>query len=163
MNLGLAVGFLAAFAACRRLVKGGVVWCGTPCSQWVWLSRGSTGRCRIRPRGDKRVRSVRSTNRLVRRLCFLWLGYNHPIVFSFTSNSWYDLLPNVNWHKSGECFGDSYLWLRLEYCRKKGIFWIIEQPASSLLPLYKPLEVSFVVATSFSCVWNLDVIALPPP
>lgn len=30
--------------------------------------------------------------------------------------------------------------LRLEYCRKKGISWIIEQPSSSLLPLYKPLE-----------------------
>eukprot|EP00435_Cladocopium_sp_Y103_P039303 s1575_g10.t1 len=28
----------------------------------------------------------------------------------------------------------------LEYCRKKGIRWIIEQPHSSLLPLYKPLE-----------------------
>lgn len=32
------------------------------------------------------------------------------------------------------------LQLRLEYLRKKKVTWIIEQPSSSLLPLYKPLQ-----------------------
>ena len=30
--------------------------------------------------------------------------------------------------------------LRLEYLRAKGVHWCIEQPSSSLLPLYGPLE-----------------------
>ena len=30
--------------------------------------------------------------------------------------------------------------LRLEYLFRKGLTWTIEQPSSSLLPLYKPLE-----------------------
>lgn len=29
---------------------------------------------------------------------------------------------------------------RIEYCRQKGIHWIVEQPSSSLLPFYKPFE-----------------------
>ena len=74
MDLASAVGFLVAFQACRRLVRNGLLYLGTPCSQWIWLSRGSTGRCRLRPGGDKKIPSVRATNRLVRRLCFLFLG-----------------------------------------------------------------------------------------
>lgn len=30
---------------------------------------------------------------------------------------------------------------RIEYCRRKGSHWIVEQPSSSLLPFYKPFEV----------------------
>lgn len=165
MDLASAVGFLVAFQACRRLVRNGLLYLGTPCSQWIWLSRGSTGRCRLRPGGDKKIPSVRATNRLVRRLCFLFLGKElqlNPItqfggIMIFVLHSHCPSLDNK------ECSGVFYWnifyiqkWmvslgayklksglnfeLRLEYCRKKGIHWMIEQPASSLLPLYKPLE-----------------------
>lgn len=56
------------------MVVGGLAWLGVPCAQWIWLSRGSTGRCLVRPRGRKSLRSVRRANRLVRRLCYLFLG-----------------------------------------------------------------------------------------
>lgn len=94
-----SVGFLSALQSLRRVIQGGLLWLGIPCSSWIWLARSTTRRCRIRPKGSKKFQKVRKHNRLVRRLCFM-----------------------------------------LEYCRKKGIRWIIEQPHSSLLPLYKPLE-----------------------
>ena len=37
-----------------RLTRGGLLWIGVPCSSWIWLSRGSTRRCHLRPRGRKR-------------------------------------------------------------------------------------------------------------
>ncbi len=45
-----------------------------------------------------------------------------------------DIPKPVNIYASAECPP------RLEYCRSKNIFWCIEQPSSSLLPMYKPLE-----------------------
>ena len=36
----------------RTLRKGCLWWCGPPCSTWVFLSRGSTGRSFTRARGD---------------------------------------------------------------------------------------------------------------
>ena len=35
--------------------------------------------------------------------------------------------------------------LRLEYLRKKNVTWAVEQPSSSLLPLYKPIKAGFGV------------------
>ncbi len=74
MDLGIALGLLSAFQACRRLIKGSLLWLGCPCSSWVWVSRGSTRRCRLRPAGDTKVRSVKQASRLVRRLCYLLLA-----------------------------------------------------------------------------------------
>ena len=51
-----------------------MAWLGVPCAQWIFLSRGSTGRSRVRPRGKKLLKNVAKTNRLVRRLCYLFLG-----------------------------------------------------------------------------------------
>ena len=73
MDLLKGIGLVAALAACRRLIKGATLWLGCPCSQWVWISRGSTRRNRLRPSGSKRIASVKAANRLVRRLCYLWL------------------------------------------------------------------------------------------
>ena len=71
MDIGTAVGFLATYEAVRRLIKGGLLWLGAPCASWIWMSRGSTKRCRIRPGGSRKVMSVKRMNRLVRRLCYL--------------------------------------------------------------------------------------------
>ena len=92
LDLLSAIGLLAAFQAARRLVKGGCVWLGLPCSSFVWMSRGSTFRCRIRPRGNKKVSSVRRANRLVRRVCYLLLvNHDHQKSTSLQlcSNSYY--------------------------------------------------------------------------
>ena len=74
MNLLTAIGLLSAFQAVRRLIIGGTLWCGIPCNSWVWVSRGSTLRSRLRPGGAKRrYKGVRKMNRLVRRVCYLLL------------------------------------------------------------------------------------------
>lgn len=123
-------GFLSSFQACRRLVQGGFLWIGIPCASWIWLSRGSTFRCRLRPSGSRRVRKVKLNNRLVRRVLYMFLGgvfYQVACLNSLCS----------------DCRNRSNLeqaFLRLEYLQKKDVQWCIEQPTSSLLPLYKPFK-----------------------
>lgn len=98
-DLSTSTGLLSTFQAIRRVIAGGFLWLGIPCSSFIWLSRGSTFRSSLRPRGKKRLRKVRETNRMVRRLLYV-----------------------------------------MEYAHTKGIEWCIEQPSSSLLPLYRPFE-----------------------
>lgn len=72
----------------RSLRSGSIWWIGIPCSSWIWLSRGSTGRTFTRPRGlvvkfsgfdlagERTFKSVKDANRLVRRAVYLFLGCN---------------------------------------------------------------------------------------
>ena len=76
------------FLFCYRascLQAGAHVIGGPPCSSWVWLSRGSTKRCRLRPQGSKLHAGVKRSNKLARRLLYLKL-------VSTNSNAW--------WHPS---------------------------------------------------------------
>lgn len=156
-----AVGWLAAMQACRRMVAGSLVWLGIPCSSWIWISRGSTFRCRVRPRGSRRISKVKRANKLIRRVCFMFLGLDLASVVEL-----FPINPNVTIYilhvlNSGvviwkpefvlyvfTMFSYSKIWYgipllpspRLEYLHTKGVGWAIEQPASSLLPLYRPLE-----------------------
>lgn len=68
------IGFVLAIQALRRVVEYGTVWLGVPCSSWVWLSRATTRRCKLRPRGNKKYQQVKLANKLVRRVCYLLLG-----------------------------------------------------------------------------------------
>ena len=77
LDLHSGVGFLTAFQALRRVVATGLLWLGLPCCSYVWLSRATTRRCRLRPRGSKKFRKVRQANRLVRRVCYLLLDRFH--------------------------------------------------------------------------------------
>ena len=77
MDLHSGMGFLTAFQALRRVVMGGLIWLGLPCCSYIWLSRGTTRRCRLRPRGCKKLRKVRMANRLVRRVCYMLPGRFH--------------------------------------------------------------------------------------
>ena len=52
----------------------GHLWIGCPCSSWIWVSRSSTRRCRLRPKGSKKFKGVRKANCLARRFCFAPLG-----------------------------------------------------------------------------------------
>ena len=75
MDLQSSTGLLGAIQAARRIVRGGLLWIGIPCASWVWMSRGSTKRSQLNPRGGKgRFKNVRATNRLVRRVCHLFLA-----------------------------------------------------------------------------------------
>lgn len=148
MDLGLTLGLLSAFQACRRLIVGGLLWLGCPCSSWVWVSRGSTRRCRLRPKGDTKVRSVKQANRLVRRLCYLLLAcleYTNWKTEFLISKPWFCfVIGSCPWKCICRNF-PSWIHPRLEYVKKKKVYWCLEQPASSLLPLYGPLEVGFQV------------------
>lgn len=99
MDLLTTCGFLAALQGVRALRKGCLWWVAPPCSTWIYLARGSTGRTFTRPRGSKRYRNVRRANRLIRRMIYL-----------------------------------------CEYCHKKGLHYCIENPMSSLLWTYRPME-----------------------
>ena len=71
----MSIGFLTALQAVRKLIQQGLLWIGMPCSSWIWMSRGTTRRCGLRPRRSKKIRCVRSHNRLVRRVCYLFLAF----------------------------------------------------------------------------------------
>ena len=63
-----------AFLEVRSLKEGCLWWVGVPCSTFVWVSRGSTGRSITRPGGKRHYKEVARANRLVRRICYLQLG-----------------------------------------------------------------------------------------
>ena len=149
-DLLTSMGLFIAFHSMRHLIRGATVWLGAPCASWIWMSRGSTRRCSIRPKGSKRLRTVRRMNKLVRRLCFLLLvsitlclgglacfkdlqGSN--VSGSFLASKTVDV-KDLKCHGYNLCLSSP----RLEYAKKKGVFWIIEQPGSSLLPYYRPLQ-----------------------
>lgn len=64
-------GFLIALQGLRHMAKHGLAWFAPPCSSWIWLSRGSTFRSGLNPRGALRFRKVREANRIARRLIYL--------------------------------------------------------------------------------------------
>jgi hypothetical protein len=56
-----------------RLKIGGLLWGGVPCSSWVFLNRGTSGRSRDKPLGNDWQASVRSSNLIVTRFVLLCL------------------------------------------------------------------------------------------
>ena len=77
------VGFMVTLACIRRLRTGGHLWAGAPCSSFVWMSRGSTKRCRLRVRGARALSSVKKANRFLRRLCMGSLGCMESYCYQF--------------------------------------------------------------------------------
>ena len=70
-DLLTAIGIVLCAASSKEAHQRWLHVDGAPCASWVWVSQGSTRRCRIRPRGNKSLKNVRRMNKLVRRLCFL--------------------------------------------------------------------------------------------
>ena len=51
-DLQSPLGFIVALVWILRVrIDDGIIWLGTMCSSWIWLSRGSTRRTRQKPRG----------------------------------------------------------------------------------------------------------------
>ena len=57
----------SALMLVRRLRADALLFCGPPCSTWVWMSRGSTLRSTVTPLGDTTLPCVASANKLVAR------------------------------------------------------------------------------------------------
>lgn len=98
-NLLMSIGFLTALQAVRKLIKQGLLWVGMPCSSWIWMSRGTSRRCALRPRGSKKMRFVRSSNRLVRRVCYLFLDFIYIYIYDVVKSRAYAW----SWSLSGTC------------------------------------------------------------
>ena len=73
-DLMSGIGFMILLNLARRLRPHSLLWLGVPCSTWIWVSRGSTKRCRLKVRGSKHAPSVRTANRMIRRLAYVLLG-----------------------------------------------------------------------------------------
>lgn len=71
LDVESGVGFMSALQGLRSLAVGGLCWLAVPCSSWVFMSRGTTGRSRLTVRGRRRYQKVRSANRIARRTCYL--------------------------------------------------------------------------------------------
>lgn len=91
-NFMRPAGFLALVATVMCMHKGAVLWLGTPCSTWVWMSRWSTGRSATCIIGNVSSAYIRAQNALISRVCYI-------IVLAM----------------------------------KRGVYWIIEQPMSSIM------------------------------
>ena len=69
------LGFLTCLSAVMHIKRHGFLFLAPPCSTWVWMSHGSTGRRRNNAMGDPHNNYVKSQNRLVSRLChIIWLA-----------------------------------------------------------------------------------------
>ncbi len=92
-----SVGFLCALKLLARVRPGGLLWSAPPCSSWVYMSRGSTGR-------HERVAG------------------------------WYDTRPLVATQNALAARVASLCSL----ASARGVWWIVEQPSSSLMFEYCP-------------------------
>ena len=90
-NFMRPAGFIAMVATVMRMHRGAVLWLGTPCSTWVWMSRHSTGR-NLDIMGNTDSAYICAQNALISRVCYI-----------------------------------------LVLCMKRGVYWIIEQPESSIM------------------------------
>ncbi len=64
------LGMLAAIRIACSIKPGGLLWLAPPCSTWVWLTRGSTGRS-LTALGDFTLPAVIEQNALVERVMLL--------------------------------------------------------------------------------------------
>lgn len=172
-NLGSGIGLLIALQAIRRVIKGGAVWLAAPCSQWVWLSRGSTYRCRLRVGGDKRLPKVKLANRLVRRLCYLSLAcvskaylrntrhqffifaglfemFARKILKLYLWNFWYVLLLTTWGWNIPQRRGHSGFWSsRLHHCYRftdprGGVYWLKDLCCSQVCDGHGSSQVQYI-------------------
>jgi hypothetical protein len=92
MDILTAVGFLTCLNMVRKLKPLGLAWFAPPCSSWILISRGKTGRNKLRPKGRTNRLANKRQNTLVSRVCCI-----------------------------------------LEYLSKRSVYWVVEQPTSSVM------------------------------
>ena len=70
-DMATIAGWLRALMFILRLKVGALLWCGTPCSSWTFLNRGTSGRNAERPMGNTVVESVKHANTIVSKTVLL--------------------------------------------------------------------------------------------
>lgn len=82
MDMNSSMGLATAVDCLCRVHKQGLVWAAPPCSSWVFLSVGTTGRSKERPLGREENEKVRWNNVLVHKLaCLLEIATAFGIFF----------------------------------------------------------------------------------
>lgn len=122
-NFMKPVGFVALVATVMAMHKGAVLWLGTPCSTWVWMSRHSTGRGET-ILGNCTSAYIRAQNALIGRVCYI-----------------------------------------LVLAMKRGVYWIIEQPQSSIMwkhpmmaRVLQRFEALITTVTADMGAWSLETL-----
>ena len=139
----------------RRLVQGGLYWIAPPCNTWVWLSRSTTGRSRTRVRGkfslpfefqSCQTCYYNDTNSKRVAFCMRQEGLQEKQKSKPTCSP--NALPAARLQAcvgkivhTDRCCCPRCRLLRCEYCFRRGSYYAIENPTSSLLWCYEPLEV----------------------
>ena len=93
-------GYLQAIQRTLRVCTKGLLWLGTPCRSFVWVSRSRHKRSRANPFGDSKHRFVECGNSLTARSVILCLIALVRGVLFFTeqpSGSCMDIFPYVEW------------------------------------------------------------------
>lgn len=72
-NMLTTAGWLRALHLTCRLRHGSLLWAGVPCSSFVYLNRGTSGRSASSPCGKQDVPSVKAANTIVNRVILLIL------------------------------------------------------------------------------------------
>jgi hypothetical protein len=71
MDMGTSLGFMLALELVTRTRPNGVCFFAPPCSTYVWMNRGTSGRSREQPLGRLEHPSVRQANLVTARTCLL--------------------------------------------------------------------------------------------
>ena len=72
-NINSTTGFLKALTYVMGLAPDGFLWAAPPCSSWVWMARGSSGRSKEQPLGRQSHEKVRQANEQISRVVLLLL------------------------------------------------------------------------------------------
>lgn len=91
MDMLRPLGMAIALRVALSIRPGGCMWLAPPCSSWVWLTRGSSGR-NVTVEGDVTLASIVAQNAIAERVALI-----------------------------------------LAVLTGRGVYWIVEQPASSVL------------------------------
>lgn len=70
-DLETVTGFFKGVQKVLKVVEGGILHAGPPCSSFTWLNRGTSKRCTDQPEGDRNEPTVVRANLILGRFCLL--------------------------------------------------------------------------------------------
>ena len=69
----LRTGFFKGVQKVLKVVEGGILHAGPPCSSFTWLNRGTSKRCTDQPEGDRNEPTVVRANLTLSMICVFWI------------------------------------------------------------------------------------------
>ena len=68
-------GFALAIRLVLSLSQGALLWVALPCSSWIWINRGTSGRNRLLWAGNTTLKYIHDANKMVSRtVLLLWIA-----------------------------------------------------------------------------------------